>query len=111
MSSISATEVAVARADAIGDLEILRVTPEGYPPIAIYRLGDAFFATDDTCSHGDASLADGFLDEDCSIECPYHAGKFDIRTGLPIALPCTEPIRAYRIEARDGILYLTPARE
>jgi hypothetical protein len=47
-------------------------------------------------------------DDDCSIECPYHAGKFDIRTGLSIALPCTEPIRAYRIDARDGILYLRP---
>ncbi len=109
MSSTNATEVAVARADDVRDLEILRVTPDGLPPIAIYRLGDSYFATDDTCSHGDASLADGFLDEDCSVDCPYHGGKFDIRTGLPIALPCTEPIRAYRIEEREGILYLKSA--
>jgi nitrite reductase/ring-hydroxylating ferredoxin subunit len=109
MSSTNATDVAVARADEVRDLEILRVTPEGFPPIAIYRVGNAFFATDDTCSHGDASLADGFLEEDCSVECPYHGGKFDIRTGLPIALPCTEPIRAYRIEERDGLLYLGSA--
>jgi len=108
MSSTNALEVAVARADEVRDLEILRVTPKGYPPIAVYRLGDAYFATDDTCSHGDASLADGFLDEDCSVECPYHAGRFDIRTGLPQRGPARDPLPMARVSERGGRILASP---
>lgn len=104
--SAAGSEIAVGAVNDVQDLEILRVTPEGLPPIAIYRLGDLFFATDDTCSHGDASLAEGFLCEDYSVECPYHGGKFDIRDGNPITLPCTEAIRTYPVVAREGTLYI-----
>jgi nitrite reductase/ring-hydroxylating ferredoxin subunit len=44
------------------------------------------YAIDDTCTHQDASLADGYL-EDCSIECPLHASTFDLRTGKPSGPP------------------------
>ena len=29
------------------------------PALAVFRLGDEFFVTDDTCTHGDAFLSDG----------------------------------------------------
>ena len=73
----------------------------GSDRIAVYRVGDAYFATPDICTHGQSSLSeegelDGFV-----IECGWHMGRFDIRTGGVLARPCTEPLRTYPITV-DG---------
>jgi naphthalene 1,2-dioxygenase system ferredoxin subunit len=75
--------------------------------IAIYRYGDDFFATDNICTHAHAYLSDGFQ-EGCTIECPLHAGCFDIRTGKALTAPLTEDIRTYpvRIEGENVLVGL-----
>jgi nitrite reductase/ring-hydroxylating ferredoxin subunit len=73
--------------------------------LALFNLGGRFHALDDRCSHGDASLADGDID-DGVIYCPLHAGGFDIASGEPVHPPCDEPVRAYTIIERDGGLWL-----
>jgi 3-phenylpropionate/trans-cinnamate dioxygenase ferredoxin subunit len=79
------------------------------PPIAVYRLNDGFYATEDTCSHAQASLAAGDIDlEECTVECPYHASQFDIRTGRVLSLPASKPVKTFpvRIE-NDEVLVET----
>lgn len=73
--------------------------------LAVYRLAGEVFATDDLCSHGDASLADGEI-EDGQIVCPYHMGKFDIRTGEATGAPCSIAIRTYKVSEREGEIRL-----
>lgn len=68
--------------------------------LAVYHMDGEFFATDDLCTHGDASLAEGEI-EDGKILCPYHMGSFDIRTGEAVAAPCSIAVRTYRV-AVDG---------
>ncbi|MEG2313977.1 Rieske 2Fe-2S domain-containing protein [Brevundimonas sp.] len=41
--------------------------------VALYAVEGEYFATADLCTHGKASLADGYLDGDL-IECPLHQG-------------------------------------
>ena len=75
--------------------------------IAIYHIGDAFYATTDVCSHEYAELSDGFLEpDDCTIECPLHGSRFDITTGAPLTLPAFEPIAIYpvRVEGEDVLV-------
>jgi len=74
-------------------------------PIAVFNADGELYAIDDTCTHQDASLADGYL-EDCSIECPLHASTFDLRTGKPSGPPATEPVRIYpvRVEGDDVLV-------
>ncbi len=68
------------------------------PPIALYRLNDGFYATDDTCTHAQTSLAAGDIDlEECTVECPYHASLFDIRTGNVLSLPASKPLKTYPV--------------
>jgi len=72
--------------------------------IAIYHVSDTFYATTDICSHAYAELHEGFLDvDDCTIECPLHGSRFDIRTGAVLSLPAYEPIATYpvRVEGDD----------
>lgn len=75
------------------------------PPIAIFRHDGGFFALDDTCSHGQASLCTGIV-EDGKVECPFHAALFDLRTGQALTMPATEPVRAYPVEIEDGKVYV-----
>lgn len=73
--------------------------------LAVYRMDGEVFATDDLCSHGDASLADGEI-EDGKIVCPYHMGSFDIRTGEAVAAPCSIAIRTYAVREHEGDIVL-----
>jgi len=68
------------------------------PAIAVFRLEDGFYATEDTCSHAQSSLAAGDVDlEECTVECPYHASQFEIKTGRVLSLPATKPIRTFPV--------------
>jgi nitrite reductase/ring-hydroxylating ferredoxin subunit len=68
----------------------------GFPPLAVFNVAGTFFVTDDTCTHGQASLSDGYVEGD-QIECPWHSGRFCIRTGEPLAFPAATPIRTYAV--------------
>jgi 3-phenylpropionate/trans-cinnamate dioxygenase ferredoxin subunit len=77
--------------------------------IAIYHCGGIFYATTDICSHAYAELSEGYLDcDDCTIECPLHGSRFDIRTGAVLSLPAFEPIEIYavRVEGEDVLIEL-----
>ncbi|WP_436785598.1 non-heme iron oxygenase ferredoxin subunit [Stutzerimonas frequens] len=93
-------------ADALDNNEIRQVTPPGLGPVAVYRVADAFYATDDICSHGQALLSEGEVDEDCVVECPWHGGTFDVRTGEALSFPCVLPIKTYPVTVEDGRVYL-----
>lgn len=73
--------------------------------IAIYTVGEAVYATDNLCTHGNARLCDGFLDGH-EIECPLHQGKFDVRDGRPTCQPVTEALRSYPVRIEGGRVFL-----
>jgi 3-phenylpropionate/trans-cinnamate dioxygenase ferredoxin subunit len=75
------------------------------PPIAVFRTdAGEVFAIDDTCTHQDASLADGWLDGD-DVECPLHASCFNLRTGAVDAPPAKLPVRTHQVViAADGMV-------
>lgn len=76
------------------------------PPIAVFLTeDDEVFALDDTCSHQEASLADGWV-EDCWVECPLHASRFDLRTGRVDAPPAKRSVRSHVVERRDGEVWV-----
>ena len=66
--------------------------------VALVRIGDDFYAIDDTCSHADYSLAEGDVWEDeREIECPKHGSTFSLVTGEPQSLPATTPVPLYSV--------------
>jgi 3-phenylpropionate/trans-cinnamate dioxygenase ferredoxin subunit len=81
------------------------------PPVAIFHTEDGqIFAIDDTCTHQDASLADGWL-EGCEIECPLHASRFDLRTGQVDAPPAKKPVRTHQVTVTDGVVHVALSDE
>lgn len=81
-----------------------KVDIPGRPPIGVFRLGDDFFAIDDTCTHASFSLSEGMV-FDGQVECPLHLGTFDIRTGAATGLPCITPVKTYPITVENGCIY------
>jgi nitrite reductase/ring-hydroxylating ferredoxin subunit len=89
----------------ISEGEVRQVTLCDGRVLALYRVAGSVYATDNLCTHGEASLSDGEI-EDGQIVCPYHLGKFDIRTGEPTGAPCSIALRTYRVTESDGTIYL-----
>lgn len=76
--------------------------------VALFHVEGCVYATQDECTHGRASLADGHLIGD-EVECPLHQGMFNVRTGAVTAAPCTRPLQTYAVEVRDGVIHLAPS--
>lgn len=73
--------------------------------IAVFHAEGAYYAISDTCSHADASLAEGELCG-CEIECPKHGARFDIRTGKNLSFPAIAPVRAFPVKVENGAIYV-----
>jgi naphthalene 1,2-dioxygenase ferredoxin component len=73
--------------------------------IALFAVEGEVFATDNLCTHGNARLCDGFV-EGHEIECPFHQGRFDLRSGAPTFAPCTEAIKTWPVKIEAGRVLL-----
>ena len=73
--------------------------------LAVYNLNGEFYVTDDTCTHGPGSLSEGYIDGDV-IECNFHNGQFNIRTGEVVSPPCMVPVKTYRTVVEDGKVFV-----
>jgi nitrite reductase/ring-hydroxylating ferredoxin subunit len=73
--------------------------------IGLFKLDDGIYAIDDICTHAYALLSNGFQ-EGCLVECPLHAGFFDIRTGAAQGGPVERNVRRYPVEVRDGLIFV-----
>ncbi|MGK0716201.1 non-heme iron oxygenase ferredoxin subunit [Leucobacter sp. W1153] len=77
-------------------------------PIAIVLDGQGeVHAIGDVCSHGQISLAEGFVEGD-TLECWAHGSAFSLRTGKPQNLPAYEPVPVFAVEIEDGMIYIDP---
>lgn len=96
------------RACAVDELEVgkvLQLAVAGRDPVAIYRLSDGYYATDDLCTHGAAFLSEGDVEDD-EIYCPFHAGAFDIRTGEASAAPCVVAVKTHPVEIDNDEVFV-----
>lgn len=65
-------------------------------PIAIFHVGDQYYATQDVCTHEEASLSEGELEGDV-VECPMHGAQFNVRTGAVLSLPAVVKLQTYPV--------------
>jgi nitrite reductase/ring-hydroxylating ferredoxin subunit len=94
----------VARATDLSDDAPYQVIVSG-TPIALYRMPDGVFATEDACTHGFVPLTEGSIVGD-SVVCPLHGGAFDVRTGKATKLPCTEDLRTFPVRLVGDDIFL-----
>ena len=77
----------------------------GLLTLAVFNVEGEFFVTDDACTHGPGSLGEGYVDGDV-VECNFHGGQFNIRTGEVVMPPCMEPVKTYRTRVENGMVVI-----
>jgi len=91
----------------VGDIaagEVLKVEVSGLT-LAVFNLDGTFYVTDDACTHGPGSLSEGCVDGD-QIECNFHQGIFNIKTGEVVAPPCIVPVKTYKASVDNGVVFI-----
>lgn len=71
------------------------------PPRSLARIGGELHCFEDTCTHEDFSLSEGFL-EGAVIECAYHFARFCVRTGSVLTQPASRALRVYDVRVENG---------
>jgi len=72
---------------------------------AVYNVNGAYYVTEDACTHGPGSLGEGELYGEI-IECNFHGGQFNVRTGAVAGPPCMEPVKTYPVRVEDGAVFI-----
>lgn len=99
--------IKVCRADDLSVKSAVKVTIDGTPIALVKDSSGAIHAIGDTCSHGEISLSEGFVEDD-TLECWAHGSKFDLATGKPRNFPAFEPVPVYAVTLQDGDVYIDP---
>lgn len=94
----------LCRVEEVAVGEALKVELAGLT-VAVFNLDGRYHVIDDQCTHGPGSLSEGFVDGD-TVECNFHQGVFNIRTGEVLQPPCVVPVKTYPSEVEDGVLYI-----
>lgn len=92
--------VRVASAGEISLTEPMRVEVDGIPVALVRDSAGEIHALGDTCTHGEISLSEGFVEGD-SLECWAHGSRFSMFTGKPENLPAFEPVPVFPVHL-DG---------
>jgi nitrite reductase/ring-hydroxylating ferredoxin subunit len=98
------SRIELCKVEEVAAGEVRKVEAGGLT-VAVFNLDGEFCVTDDACTHGPGSLSEGFVDGDL-IECNFHQGVFNIRTGECVRPPCMVPVRTYKTVVADGRVYI-----
>jgi nitrite reductase/ring-hydroxylating ferredoxin subunit len=98
------TRVKLCSADEVAPGSAIRVEAADLV-LAVFNVAGQFYVTDDACTHGPGSLSEGYIEDDI-VECNFHNGQFNIRTGEVVSPPCTVPVKTYPTVVEDDSVYI-----
>lgn len=78
-----------------GEMKIVELNGE---EIVVANCNGEFLAFSNSCTHRQGPLGEGLMLDGCVVECPFHGGQFNMRTGEVVAAPPTEPIATYPVQ-------------
>ena len=98
------TRLELCKAADVAEGASLKVEAGGLT-LAVFNLEGEFYVTDDACTHGPGSLSEGYIDGD-EVECNFHNGMFNIKTGEVTLPPCMIPVTTYPATVEDGTVFI-----
>ncbi|HET6726134.1 MAG TPA: Rieske 2Fe-2S domain-containing protein [Gammaproteobacteria bacterium] len=78
--------------------------------VAVYRLGEDYFAIEDVCTHDGGDISGGWVEGDRAV-CPRHLAEFSIRTGEALKGPAYEGVHAFPVRVREGVVEVCDDRD
>lgn len=101
------TKALVCRVDDVPVAQAVKVVIDGVPIALVKDSAGELHALGDTCSHGEISLSEGFVEGD-TLECWAHGSKFELSSGKPRNFPAFEPVPVYGVTIEEGNVYIDP---
>ena len=98
------TKLELCKTDDVAVGEALKVEKDDLI-LAVFNVDGEFYVTDDACTHGPGSLSEGYIEGDV-VECNFHNGAFNIRTGEVVLPPCMIPVRTYNTIVEDDTVFI-----
>ncbi len=80
----------------------------GGEEVALFNLDGTYYAIGDVCTHAGGPLSDGELEGE-EVECPWHGGRFNVRTGEALAPPASAAVRSYSVKVEGDDILISPA--
>ncbi|MFK7601379.1 non-heme iron oxygenase ferredoxin subunit [Deinococcus sp. SM5_A1] len=103
---------------AAANSERVRVGPESAMPeghqtsvemdgisVLVVNYEGQFYALRNNCTHQDYPLLGGEVQMG-RITCQKHGAKFELATGKAKSLPAVKPVRLFKTEVEDGVVYV-----
>ena len=88
--------VRVARVGDVPAGEMLTVQVEG-EDVVLANVDGEIYAFGGECTHRGGPLGEGLLEGD-EVECPFHQGRFNVKTGAPTDGPPEDPVPTYQVQ-------------
>lgn len=120
MADEPATATRLTAVEDLGDGQVT-VVDTVHGALAVGLSDGEPFAVSNRCRHLLASLGEGHVAEDGCLECPWHAARYDVRTGAMTRGPQgvfrplagvvrgtlgARALKTYPVELRDGAIWL-----
>lgn len=102
--SVSAQKIELCKTSDVAEGSAIKVET-GDLILAVFNLNGAFYVMDDTCSHGPGSLSEGPICGDV-VECDFHNGAFNIKTGEIVEPPCMIPQKTYKVSVESETVFI-----
>jgi apoptosis-inducing factor 3 len=85
-----------------GELKSFKI--KGHEILAV-NVGGKVFCLDARCTHAGAPLSEGTLTGEV-LTCPWHYSQFNITDGTVLRGPASKPLRVFRVEEKENIVYV-----
>jgi len=74
--------------------------------VALFHIGDEYFAIEDFCTHAGAPLGDGFI-EGHTVACSWHGAQFCLKTGHALTPPAFTGVRTYDVKVEGEQIFVS----
>lgn len=75
--------------------------------VGLFNIKGELYAINNRCSHARGPLCEGKIDSDeCSVVCPWHYGKFDLKTGAAIDGVVKKPVETFQTKIENGMIWV-----
>src|ERR1700752_2548581 len=105
IKSAMTTKIERCSVDEVAEGEAKRVETDNGLALGVFNLNGQFYVTDDLCTHGPGLLHEGYIDGDV-VECNFHNGSVNIKTGEGVDPPCMIPVKTYPTTVEGDKVYI-----
>lgn len=88
--------VKVATKSVLSSLAEGKLVNAGGQNIALFKVGEDYYAIENTCPHTGGPLAEGAVEGEV-VTCPWHGSRFNIKTGALLAPPAKRGVKSFPV--------------